>query len=1049
MIAYAELCVASNFSFLIGASHPEELVKTAKGLGLEAIAITDLNSVTGLVRAHMAAKEVGIRLVIGCRLSLTEGLDIVVYPQNRDAYSRLTRLLTLGKRRAPKGKCHIELTDLLDISAPFACGKGQIIGVVMPKDLSRHFYTTLEKLFLYIKKNIYLIVSYHYNGNDEMRIEQAYQTAKTIGIKLLASNDIHYHHSDRLPLYDILTCIREDCTLYEPNRYFAVNAERHLKSSKEMVELFVNYQEAITASLDIVKKCTFSLDELRYNYPIFPMPKGRTPQQELTRLTYEGAMERYPQGVPNKIQVQIKHELKLVKQLNFAPYFLVVHDLVRFAEERDIFCQGRGSAANSTVCYCLRISAVDPACIDLLFERFINAERGDPPDIDIDFENDRREDVIQYVYEKYGREHAGMTATIVTYRMKSAIQAVGKALGVSEDIISTLKRIAWRRSWQDISVDHIRNAGLNSQDPKIKHVILLSSTLSGFPRYLSQHTGGMVITHSRLDEMVPIANAAMDRRTVIEWDKNDLDALGMLKIDILALGMLGCIHKAFNLLEEHHGHTFNLANVPSEDPAVYDMLCRGDSVGVFQVESRAQMSMLPRLKPRNFYDLVIEVAIVRPGPIQGKMVHPYLRRRNGKEAVDKLPSDALRQILGKTLGIPLFQEQAMKIAIVAASFTPQEADQLRRALATFRHIGEIDKFRERFINGMLVNGYELNFSDRCFKQIEGFADYGFPESHAASFAFLVYISAWLKCYYPAAFSCALLNSMPMGFYAPAQIVRDAIDHKVEVRPVDVNQSGWDHTLESCGGALRLGFRQIKGIRQADIETLIQARTTAYGSIYELRYRSGLSKVILERLAYADVFSSLGLTRREAIWTVQGLGKATLALFDSAGASNSQEHDFCRESIINLPVMSLKEQVANDYRTLSLSLKSHPLALLRKDFALRGCTPLGKLSYIEHGQCVRLAGLVTSRQSPSTAKGVMFITLEDETANTNLIVWPNVFERFRREILSATLLEAAGKVQKEGLVIHVISHRLWDLTPWLKRQNNFKRSSFDIYARNFH
>jgi len=748
----------------------------------------------------------------------------------------------------------------------------------------------------------------------------------------------------------------------------------------------------------------------------------------------------------------VTHELELIEELDFAPYFLTVRDIVHFAETRNILCQGRGSAANSAVCFCLGITAVDPGRIDLLFERFVSAERGEPPDIDVDFENGRREEVIQYIYKKYGRDRSGMTATVITYRTKSAIREVGKAMGFSDDTIVALQGAAWRRSWDDIKDSDIAEAGLVPSAPEIRRCLALAREIRGFPRHLSQHTGGMVMTCSRLDEVVPIANAAMDDRTVIEWDKDDLDALGILKIDILALGMLTCIHKAFDLIASHDGRDLTLATIPPEDSRVYDMLCRADSVGVFQVESRAQMSMLPRLKPRNFYDLVIEVAIVRPGPIQGDMVHPYLRRRDGIEPVS-YPSPELARVLGKTLGIPLFQEQAMKIAIVAAGFEPTEADALRRALATFRRFGDIHKFEERFIAGMLRNGYDRDFSECCFRQIEGFADYGFPESHAASFALLVYVSSWLKLHHPAVFACALLNSQPMGFYAPAQIVRDARDHGVEVRPIDVNRSAWDCTLEKAadqrgGWALRLGFRQIKGLQESEGESIAEARRDAYVSVQELQERAGLGTGALEKLARADAFGSLNLDRRQALWRIRGMDDGTLPLFAAAGiATNS------REMPVRLPKMGLGENVAEDYRTLRLSLKAHPLALLRAGLVDGDYVPCRVLETMGNGDTVRVAGLVTARQRPGSAKGVVFVTLEDETAVANLVVWGDVFEKHRRQVLGAHVLGVEGRVQKEGKVIHVVSERLFDLTPLLATlEHQSAPARFDplpLQSRDFH
>ena len=1023
---YAELQIASNFSFLRGASHPEELVITAAALGMKALAITDENSVTGLVKAHIAAKNTGVRLIIGCRLTFRDAPDILIYPMDRAAYGRLTRLLTLGKRRAPKGECYLDAADIWDPDGVFAAGLGQVGAVVAPDNPGEAFAAQLHDLNHRFKGMLYQTVSYQYSGIDTTRLLILSEAAHAAGVALLATNDVHAHALARRPLQDVLTCIREGITVHGAGWRLHANAERHLKAPEEMTRLFADYPDAVANTVMVADACAFSLDELRYDYPVDPVPAGSTPQEELIRLTWEGAEARYPDGVPAKVEAQITHELGLINELGFAPYFLTVHDIVQFAEGRGILCQGRGSAANSAVCYCLRITAVDPARLDLLFERFVSAERGEPPDIDVDFENGRREEVIQYIYQKYGRDRAGMTATVITYRTKSAIRETAKALGAPEDTIVALQEAGWRRSWEDIGAQNIHEAGLDPADPMVRRVMALAGILRGFPRHLSQHTGGMVMTKGLLEDVVPISNAAMDERTVIEWDKDDLDALGILKVDILALGMLSCVQRAFDLLVRHHDCNVTLATVPAEDPAVYDMLCKADSVGVFQVESRAQMSMLPRLKPRNFYDLVIEVAIVRPGPIQGDMVHPYLRRRDGKEAVE-YPSEALEHVLGKTLGIPLFQEQAMKISIVAAGFSPQESDALRRALATFRRFGDIHQFEERFLRGMRENGYAEDFAKRCFRQIEGFADYGFPESHAASFALLVYVSSWLKCHYPAAFACALLNSQPMGFYAPAQIVRDAEAHGVEVRPPDINDSGWDCTLEdgekSAAPALRLGFRQIKGFKEISAEMLILNRDIPYSDIPNLWRRTALTKAMLERLARADAFRSIGLERRAALWAVRGLDDAPLPLFAHLDHARP-------EPVVALPGMPLGEHVADDYRALALSLKAHPLALLRTELLEQGYQPCGCLTRLPHGALVRVAGLVTARQRPGSAKGVMFATLEDETDVANVIVWPAVFEAFRRPVLRATLLGINGEVQKEGQVIHVISESLEDLTPLL-------------------
>jgi error-prone DNA polymerase len=1007
---YAELQVSSNYSFLRGASHPEELVLSAAALGHAAIAITDRNSLSGVVRAHSAAKKAGIKLIVGVRLDLTDAPSLLCYPTDRAAYGRLARLLTVGKRRAPKGECQFGLTDVL------AHGEGQIIIVLPPVESD-----TLKTLRKHFKKRIYLSVKQNYIGDDIPRMKALGELALECRVPLVATNDVHAHTASRRPLQDVLCCIREHCTIHEAGFRLHANAERRLKPPEEMARLFRDFPKAIGRTMEITDACTFSLDELRYEYPIDPVPDGRTPQDELVRLAWAGADDYFPDGPPPKVRAQIEHELELIGELDYAPYFLTVHDIVHFARSRGILCQGRGSAANSAVCYCLGITAVDPSRIDLLFERFISAERGEPPDIDVDFEHERREEVIQYIYGKYGRERSGMTATVITYRTKSALREVGKAMGLSDDTIVALQGASWRRSWDEIEDNDIRENGLDPNDKTIRMVMELAGELRGFPRHLSQHTGGMVMTKGPLCEVVPIANAAMQDRTVIEWDKNDLDALGILKVDVLGLGMLTCVRKAFELIERHHGRKLTLASVPAEDAAVYDMLCQGDSVGVFQVESRAQMAMLPRLKPRSFYDLVIEVAIVRPGPIQGDMVHPYLRRRQGIESVE-FPSKELEQVLGKTLGIPLFQEQAMKIAIVGAGFSPSEADALRRAMATFRHFGEIHAFRTRFIDGMLARGYEHDFAERCFKQIEGFADYGFPESHAASFALLVYVSSWIKRHYPAAFAAALLNSQPMGFYAPAQIIRDARDHGVKARPADVNLSDWDYTLEGKDAAIRLGLRQIKGLAERDAEALLDARGAGYSSAHEIWRRAGLGRSALETLARADAFGSIGLDRRAALWAVRGLGDAPLPLF---AAANARENS--REAAVSLPKMAATEQVADDYRALRLSLKGHPVGLMRGHLESQNFMPCVHLRNLAHGKPARVAGLVVTRQRPGSAKGVIFVTLEDETGIANLVIYASIFERFRKITLGAGLLGVQGRVQREGIVIHVTADKLFDLT----------------------
>ena len=1033
---YAELQATSNFSFLRGAAHPEEMVTTAAELGHRAIAIADRNSLAGIVRAHVAAKSAGIRLVVGARLVLEDAPEMLCFPKDRAAYGRLSRLLTLGKRRAPKGECDLGKRDLFGHDG-FEHGEGQIIVVLAPPistgTIDAGFAKALGEIAGNFPGRCHLAAQHLYRGDDSRRLRRLADLAAAHRVPLVATNDAHAHIAARRPLHDVLTCIREHRTLDTAGRRLFANAERHLKPPEEMARLFADYPEALRQSVAIAESCGFSLDELRYEYPAEAGADGRSPQEILTRLAWEGARARFPAGVPDDLAGLITHELDLIGQLGYAAYFLTVHDIVRFARSRGILCQGRGSAANSAICYCLGITAVDPARLGLLFERFISAARGEPPDIDVDFEHERREEVIQYIYRKYGRERAGLAATVITYRRKSAIRETGKALGLSADTVAALAgtgRWGWGR--RDGPADaEIRELGLDPSDRRLALALRLAKELTGFPRHLSQHVGGFVITRGPLSEVTPIANAAMDDRTTVEWDKDDLDALGILKVDILGLGMLTCIRKGLDLIRRHHGENIDLASVPAEDPKVYDMLCQADSIGVFQVESRAQMSMLPRLRPRGFYDLVIEVAIVRPGPIQGDMVHPYLRRRNGEEPTD-YPLAALRPILEKTLGIPLFQEQAMRIAITGAGFSPSEADALRRAMATFRRNGQVHRFRDKFITGMTANGAGADFAERCFKQIEGFGNYGFPESHAASFALLVYVSAWIKCHYPAIFACALLNSQPMGFYAPAQIVRDAREHGVEVLPPDVNISDWDNSLEPAplepginSIALRLGLRQIKGLAEADAQKLADGRGNGYADLYALWQRAGLRPATLTRLAEADAYGSLGLSRRQALWEAKRLGAPPPPLFAAAGIE-----DLIVEPRATLPEMRLGEAVIEDYTTLRLSLKAHPVALLRPSLGAGGYQPTASLAQRDNGGQAAIAGLVLVRQRPGTASGVIFMTIEDETGTANLIVWSRVFERFRRIVVGARLIGVIGRVQREGIVIHVIAHRLIDLSDQL-------------------
>jgi error-prone DNA polymerase len=1193
---YIEFAVASNFSFLRGASHPEELMLQAQHAGLSGLGLCDRNSVAGVVRAHLAKREQNLTLRYhpGARLVFADGTpDILAYPRDRAAWGRLTRLLTIGNLRGKKGECILTLDDLI------AHAFGLELVVTERSTNTESFRVRvltaaprndIVKLRTIAPNRVRLAASMLYRGRDRARLARLKETAREAGVPLIAINDVHFHHPDRRMLADVLTCIREKTTIDRAGRKLAVNAERFLKPPREMMRLFRDAPEAIEETLALSDALTFSLDELRYEYPDETIAGFDNAQDALTRLAYDGAARRYPDGIPGKVRDSIEHELTLIAQLDYAPYFLTVHDIVNYARSQGILCQGRGSAANSAVCYCLGVTEVDPVRADLLFERFISPERREPPDIDVDFEHERREEVIQYIYKKYGRERAGIAATVISYRGRSAIREVGKAFGLSEDTIGALSSSIWGGGGGAVSQDAVKRTGLDPQSPRMRQIAALAAEINGFPRHLSQHVGGFVITRSRLDEVMPIGNGAMVDRTFVEWDKDDLDALGILKIDVLGLGMLSCLRKALDLVGEHypdalslstgflpsplplslpspppfrgreqavHGESkttlrrYDLSSIPAEESAVYRMLGRADSLGVFQVESRAQMTMLPRLKPVNFYDLVIEVAIVRPGPIQGDMVHPYLRRRQKLEPVS-YPSKELEAVLSKTLGVPLFQEQAMKIAIVAAGFTPAEADKLRRAMATFKRTGTIGTFQRKMIDGMLANGYAREFAERCFGQIEGFGEYGFPESHAASFALLVYASAWLKCRYPDAFAAALLNAQPMGFYAPSQIVRDAREHGVEVRPPDVNHSDWDSTLEEgphaaerlhemhrdmCDDvrtthAIRLGLREIKGLSEEDAKLIMARRTSPrlrgevdppkrsvggagdgdssqpepidrpphparsfaarhplpasgereipYDSVRDVWLRTGLSPRVLERLADADAFNSLGLSRRDALWAAKALGRVgdrddDLPLFGgtspratlssplplagevdarcAAGGGSSSATPppqpspasgegsqaavsgafalvTSREPEVALPPMPIGEEVVNDYRFLRLSLRAHPAQFLRADLAQRGILPNDALRTVASGTRVRISGLVTCRQRPGSAKGVVFMTIEDESAVANAIVWPKVFERARPIVLGARYIAVSGRVQSESGVIHVVADELEDLTPWL-------------------
>ncbi|WP_288902925.1 error-prone DNA polymerase [uncultured Sneathiella sp.] len=1038
MLRFAELHTTTNFTFLEGASHPEDYVRRAKELDLEAVAITDRNSLAGVVRAYAEAIKIDQRIIIGAELLLSDGQCLVALPTDRNAYGRLCRLISCGRQRAEKSQCLIHKEDVLEWA------EGMIFILQAPEEIDGQFEESLRYWVAELGSALYLAAENLLLGQDELRLARLHEVAQAHKVPLVASNHAVMHRPENRPVADILTCIREHCTIDEAGTRLQKNAERHLKSTEEMLELFSGYEDAVRQSQEISQKISFSLDELKYEYPE-EVSNGQDPQTELERLVIHRLPARYPahlfpHGVPEKVAELIQRELSVIKELNYAPYFLTIYDIVKFATEQGILCQGRGSAANSVVCYILGITSVSPERLDMVFERFISVERNEPPDIDVDFEHERREEVIQYIYEKYGRHRAGLSATVICYRARSAIREVGKALGLSQDTLASMTSLVWGWSMSDrvTSRAQIKAAGLDPDDRRLALCAELSQKIMGYPRHLSQHVGGFIITKSRLDEIVPVENAAMENRTVIEWDKDDIDTLGILKVDVLGLGMLSCIRRAFALLKSHYGISHTLASLPEGDTAVYDMLCKADSVGVFQVESRAQMSFLPRMKPRNFYDLVIEVAIVRPGPIQGDMVHPYIRRRNGEEKA-VYPSKELEGVLGKTLGVPLFQEQAMRIAIVGAGFSPGEADQLRRAMATFRKMGTINSFRDKFIRGMERNGYDTEFAERCFKQIEGFGEYGFPESHAASFALLVYASAWLKCHHPDAFACALLNSQPMGFYAPAQIIRDAREHGVMVKPADVNYSAWDSILEPGEGGLvlRLGLRQVKGMNEGDADWIVAARQNGYVTVRDLWLRAGVKPAILKRLADADAFSSLHLDRREALWQASGIkGEKPLPLF-----SYAREDEQGMEPDVILPKMHIGEDVLQDYRSLRLSLRDHPIKLLRPQFP--GTMKSKSLLSVSDKQRVSVVGLVLARQRPGTSKGVVFMTLEDEDGSINIVVWRKVCERYRRAVMTGRLVQISGVIERKDIVTHLIADRITDYSSYLEKlgdENFLKKAS---------
>ena len=1043
--AYAELNCLTNYSFLQGASHPDELVQRAAELRYNALAITDRNSLAGVVRAHAAAKPLGLKLLIGTELVLDDATRMILLVMDRRGYGRLARLLTLGKRRAPKGECQLKFFDVAQHA------NGLLASVILNEDQPEVQIARLHRWREVFGDRCSVLASLQHGPHDDHLLNRYQRISNDTRLPLVASNGVLYHDSSRRYLHDVLTAIRSGCTVADLGANRPMNGQQYLKSGDELRSLFRSCPSAIERTVEIAGRCQFSLDELRYEYPEELSPSGETPLTWLTQLTWSGARQRFPDGLPDRVRLLIEHELQLIEQLHYEAYFLTVWDLVRFARSKGILCQGRGSAANSVVCYCLGVTSVDPDRIDVLFERFISQERGEAPDIDVDFEHERREEVLQYLYEKYGRERAGMTAEVISYRPRSAVRDVGKALGLSLDRVDSLaKSVEYSPQKQEVLAERFRDNGFDTTSPLGRHFVNLVDQLLGFPRHLSQHVGGMVITNGPLCELVPIENAAMLNRTVIEWDKNDLDALGILKVDCLALGMLTAIGKTFEFIRRHTGRDLSLATVPAEDPAVYQMLCRAESIGVFQVESRAQMSMLPRLLPRCFYDLVVEVAIVRPGPIQGNMVHPYLRRRSGEEAVT-FPSEAVRGVLEKTMGVPIFQEQAMRLAVVAAGFTPGEADQLRRAMGAWRRRGVMEPFRKKLLEGMHERGYDQRFAERVYEQIQGFGEYGFPESHAASFSLLVYASAWLKYYYPAEFTAGLLNSQPLGFYAPAQLVSEARRQQVVIRPIDVNASDWDCTLERvnresttddvCNSsvpteyahqkpmALRLGMRMIRGLRSASVELILNARgAKLFTSQADFAQRTGLSQHEITLLAQADAFRSLETPRRNAVWDALPAREAS-PLYDMIDDSEPDPL---------LPPMTPVQEVIADYQTAGLSLRGHPISFLRSQLDRRQVVRAADLLVLEADRKYRVAGLVLLRQRPSTAKGITFMTLEDETGTTNLVIHVNVWERFRPIARHATALVAHGILQRQHDVVHLVVDKMEDMTDILGEYHNSSR-----------
>ena len=1058
MTEFAELVAATNYSFLDGASHPSDIVGRAIELKLAGIGIADRNTVAGVVRAYDAlgrAKrgQLGaklppfdFKLVVGARLVFADGTpDIVAYPATRAGWGRLTRLLTLGNRRAEKGGCILGFDDLI-------AHLGEILLIVMPECTARPVVAhkdfvlpkrndasldaTLVALRPLARRSVWLGVTMPHGGRDRRRQTRLARIAAKARVPILATNDVRYAVADDRSLHDVVTCIREGTTIQHAGKRLGANGERHLKGVDDIAHLYRDRPHAIDETAKFLARIDFTLDELKYEYPHEPVPEGWKPQEWLEHLAWQSAIDHYEGYVPDKLIASLRDEFALIRQCGYAYYFLTVHDVVRFARSVDppIPCQGRGSAANSVVCYVLGVTSVDPMKHDLLFSRFVSAERSEPPDIDVDFEHERREEVMQYIYRRYGRERAAIAATVIHFRSRSTVREVGKALGFTEDVTQRLTSTVWGSFSNRFPERRFAETGFDVANPEVARLQDMVERLLEFPRHLSQHVGGFVLTQGRLDEIVPIHNGAMEDRTFIEWDKDDIDCLGLMKVDILALGMLTCIRKSFDLMRQHGLGDHELKTIANdENSKVYDMLCDGDSIGVFQVESRAQINMLPRLRPRKLYDLVVQVAIVRPGPIEGDMVHPYLRRRAKKEVVvypspspEHGRSDELEVLLGETYGVPLFQEQAMKLAIVAAKFTPDEANELRKSMATFRKVGGMNNFQAKLIGGMVARGYEAEFAERCFKQIEGFGSYGFPESHALSFARLVYVSSWIKCFHPAVFCCALLNSQPMGFYAPAQLVRDAVEHGVKVLPVDVNASGWDNSLEASGTDLRLGFRQVDGFRQDWADEIVRVRTTPFASIEDLARQATLPQRAMNLLADADAFRSVAKERRGALWDVRRTPPKQLALFAAA-----EVPELGVEPDAHLPAMPLSEQVAADYQTTRLSLKGHPMAFLRERFAAEGILSSAQANATKDGRRAKVAGVVLVRQRPGKGNAI-FVTIEDETGITNGLMWARDFEANRRAVMASRLMVLEGVIQRsEEGVTHLMTARVQDRTEMLR------------------